>query len=324
MIAVQAGVIRDSLLECMQDFWKLDHETALAQSKRSLKEKASEVSSEICKGIIDVHPLRPIVKHALEDIVDHSSAVDVLGKSRTALLHVRHIEELFTVVKFLIAQGDRYNEFRWKWDNFEEIHRIRNRILNLKKDLDPGMQEWLRENLENLKTYFHKSFEEDPSKCNGQWEKVNNWLFPISLKEIFEKAGRIESYKSVAYDWNSQTVHLSPLSDVYIDYELEHQDYGDFAIDSVKMYVHKMCNECLPLVAKQDVLRDYYFRQLLIETYGLLCDNPDYYMYLANKEAKHAELTKVLLSKTHDYDTVFNVSVGAPPKDPLAIDIVRI
>ena len=126
MIAVQAGVIRDSLLECMQDFWKLDHETALAQSKRSLKEKASEVSSEICKGIIDVHPLRPIVKYALEDIVDHSSAVDVLGKNRTALLHVRHIEELFTVVKFLIAQGDRYNEFRWKWDNFEEIHRIRN------------------------------------------------------------------------------------------------------------------------------------------------------------------------------------------------------
>lgn len=321
MIAVPAEVIRESLLDCLTEFWKLDHEAALTQSRRSLRAKASEVSHEILRDIIDIHPLRPIITHALEDIVDHASAVDVLGKGRTALPHVRHIEELCTVAKFLIAQADRYNEFAWRWNNFKTIHGIRNRVLNLKKDLDPGMREWIRGNVGILKAYYHKRFEEDPSKCLGQWEKVSNWLFPISMNEIFEKAGRSDSYRSVAYDWNSQTVHFSPLSDMYIGYELQHHDYGDFAIDSVRTHVHKMCSECLPLVAKQDALRDYYFRQLLTETFGLLCDKPAFYMYLANRRGKYIEFTEVILRTPHDYNTVFHASVGAPPNDPLVLQL---
>jgi hypothetical protein len=320
MIAVPAEAVRGALLECIQQFWKLDHNAGLAQARRTLKEKASAVSGEITGGLIDVHPLRQIVAHALNDIVEHSAAVDALGKTRAALLHVRHVEELFTVTKYLISQADRYNEFAWRWNNFKTIHAIRNRILNLKRELDPRMQEWLRGNLANLQAYFHKKFEEDPSKCMGQWEKASNWLYPISLNEVFEKTGRLGSYKSMAYDWNSHTVHFSPLSNVYIGYELEHHDYGDFAIDSVKTCVHKLCSECLPLVAKQDALKDLYFRNLLTEAYGLLCEKPQYYMYLANKSPKYFEFTKAVLQKPHDYETVFRASAGVLPKDPLIIE----
>lgn len=323
MIAVPAEVVRGALLECLQEFWKLDHEAGLALARRTLKEKASAVSGEIAKGIIDIHPLRPIVTHALNDIVNHSAAVDVLGKTKAALLHVRHVEELFTVTKYLVYQSERYNEFAWRWNNFKTIHAIRNRILNLKKELDPRMKEWLRGNLANLQAYFHKKFDEDPSKCIGQWEKASNWLYPISLNEVFEKTGRLDSYKSVAYDWNSHTVHFSPLSDVYIGYELEHHDYGDFAIDSVKTYVHKLCNECLPLVAKQDSLKDLYFRNLLTETYRILCEKPDYYMSLIHKRPKYAEFTDVVLRKPHDYETVFRASTGITPKDPLIIEVAQ-
>lgn len=320
MIAKPVTVVRDSLLECIQEFWKVTHEQAITQSRRPLQEKAAEVEREIIKRIIDIHPLQPIVAHALADMEDHAAAVDLLGKSRSSLLHVRHIEELFTATKYLVANSDRYNEFSWRWNNFKMLHAIRNRILNLKKDLDPKMKQWLHENIGKLRSYLHKKFEEDPSKCFSQWEKVSNWLYPITLREIFEEVGRSQSYKSESYDWNSQTVHFSPLSDVYIDYELEHLDYGDFAINSVKTHLHKMCSESLPLVADQSGLQDYYFRQLLFEMYGLLCDNPGYYTYLTVKRKKFAEFTELIQIKPHSYEALFALSVGTLPKDPLLFD----
>lgn len=319
MIAVPASVIRDALSECLTEFWHLDQSASIRLANRSLKEKAAEVSEQILMRVLDVHPLQPIIRHALHDILDHAAAIDALGKTRTALLHVRHIEELYTVCKYLIAIPDRYNEFAWRWTNFKTLHAIRNRILNLKQPLDPRMKNWIMGNIEQMRTYFSKKFEEDESKCIAQWEKLSNWLHGIPLNEIFEKTGRLESYKSVAYDWNSQSVHMSPLSDVYIGYELEHHDYGDFAIDSAKTFINKMCSECLPLVAIQDELRKYYCLQVLLETYGLLCEKPDYYIYLANKRPQYAALTNMVLKKPHELNALMSTALGAQPEDPLVL-----
>lgn len=320
MIATPTSVIRESLLECLHQFWTLEHEPALLLHGRPLKAKANEVALELVKRIIDIHPLRPIVVFALRDMEDHAEAVDLLGKSRTSLPHVRHVEELYTVTKFLVNHAERYNEFAWRWNNFKTLHAIRNRILNLKIELDSTMKAWLHDNIGNLKSYFHKKFDEDPSKCLGQWEKLSNWLYPISLSEIFEKAGREKSYKAQAYDWNSQSVHFSPLSDVYIEYELEHLDYGGFAIWSVKTHLHKMCSECLPLVADQAGLKDYYFKQLLVEMYGLLCNKPDYFEYLATNRPSYAKFKEEIQVKPHRYDNLFALAVGTLPKDPLLLE----
>jgi hypothetical protein len=184
------------------------------------------------------------------------------------------------------------------------------------------MVEWLNTNIEMLKRLFSKKFEPDPAKCLDQWEKLSNWLYRIPLNEIFEKAGRLTSYTSAAYDWNSQAVHLSPLGNRYMGYELRHQDYGDVAVDSANTYLHKMCHECSVVVTDQDGLRKYYLRQVLLETYEMLCNRPAQYLDLANKGRQYAALTELLLKKPFDFPAVMNVSLSPPPKDPLLIDFM--
>lgn len=321
MIAISGEAIRTALLAFLQEFWKLDHDTALSLARRPLKDKSEEMTAEIRRTAITAHPLYPILTHALQDITDHAGAIDVIGKNRAALLHVRHIEEVYTVSKYLLSCHDRYQEFAWRWGSFKTLHSIRNRILNLKRPLDPLMATWLQENLERMKRFFSKKFEIDPAKCRDQWEKLSNWLYKIPLNEVFEKADRKESYMSAAYDWNSQAVHLSPLGNAYIGYELKHQDYGDFALESAETHLHKMCHECLPIVADQAGLRKYYLLQVLLETYELICMRPAHYMELANKGGQYSALTNLLLQKPFDFDAVMNVSISAPPKDPLLLDL---
>lgn len=320
MIAIPPEAIKSSLLEFLVEFWKIDHDEALTLALRPLKAKADEVMAEILRSAIEVHSLYPIIKYVLQDIVDHSVAIDIIGKNRATLLHVRHIEELYTVTKYLLATSDRYEEFAWRWNNFQTIHAIRNRILNLKQPLDPLMVEWLNSNIEMLKRLFSKKFDRDPEKCLDQWEKVANWFYKIPLNEIFKNVGRLTSYTSATYDWNSQSVHLSPLGNQYMGYELRHQDYGDIAIDSAKTYLYKMCHECSLVVTDQDGLRKYYLRQVLLETYEMLCNRPTQYLDLANKGGQYAALTELLLRKPFDFSAVMSTSLSPPPKDPLLFD----
>jgi hypothetical protein len=321
MLAIPAEAIKASLLDFLREFWGTEHDAALALAQRPLRVKAEEVSSEIHKSAITIHPLYHILRYVLHDIADHCEAIDLIGKNRTTLLHVRHIEELYTVSKYLLATPDRYEEFAWRWDNFHTLHAIRNRILNLKQPLDQSMVEWLRVNLETMKRLFSSKFDCDPTICADQWEKLSNWLYKIPLNEIFEKAGRLASYTSTAYDWNSQAVHLSPLGGMYMGCELQHQDYGDFALDSACTYLHKMCHECSVIVSDQEALRKYYLRQVLLETYEMLCNRPGHYMELANKGGQYAKLTELLLKKPFDFTAVMSVSLSSPPKDPLVLDL---
>ena len=321
MLVVPANAIQASLLEFLQEYWGMNHESAFELAKRKLKAKADEVTTEIRRTAITIHPLYPILLYVLHDIADHCDAIDSVGKNRSALLHVRHIEELYTVSKYLLASNDRYEEFSWRWRNFHNLHAIRNRILNLRQPLDPKMVAWLDSNLETMQRIFSKKFDKDPAKCIDQWEKLSNWLHKIPLNEIFEKAGRLHSYISAAYDWNSQAVHLSPLGNTYMGYQLQHQDYGDFALECASTYLHKMCHESLAIVADQAGLRKYYLRQVLLETYEMLCLRPDQYMDLANKSKQYAALTNLLLQKPFDFDAVMNTALSPAPKDHLVLDL---
>lgn len=321
MIAIPAEAIRTALLEFLKEFWALDHDASLSLAKRPLKAKSEEVTAEIRRTAITVHPLYPILLHVLQDISDHAAAIDLLGKNRATLLHVRHIEELYTISKYLLTSSDRYQEFAWRWKNFQTLHVIRNRILNLNQPLDADMTSWLDANLDKMQSYFSPKFNIDPTKCKEQWERLSNWLYKISLNEVFEKTGQGQSYTSAAYEWNSHAVHLSPLGDVYIGYELKHQDYGDFALDGACTQIHKMCHECIAIVEDQAGLRKYYLRQVLLETYKLLCVNPAHYMSLANKGGQYSVLTELLLQKPFNFNDVMNVSISAPPKDHLLLNL---
>lgn len=319
MIGIHAKSIQLALQDFLNEIWHLDHITALKLAKRPLKDKAEDVTSEILSSALNVHPLLPIIRYILKDITKHCAAIDVIGKNRASLLHVRHIEELYTISKFLFSSPDRYDEYAWRWENFQFIHGIRNRILNLNRPLDKVMTDWLEANIERMKTYFHKKFELDPKKCRKQWENLSNWLYGIQLKEIFKETGRLNSYISESYDWNSQSVHLSPLGDQYFGYVLKHQDYAEFALVSACTQLHKMCHECSAIVVDQERLRKFYLREVLVETYEMITKRPQQYIELANKGRQYEKLTELILQKPFDFNAIMETALGTPLKDPLIL-----
>lgn len=319
MIDVPVEAIRAAFSEFLKEAWDLDDDTAVQMARRPLKDKAAEVREQVLSSAIKDHPLYPIIAYILNDVVDHGEAIDLLGKCKVSLLHVRHIEEVYTVAKFLFAEKDRHQEFGWRWNNFGALHAIRNRILNLKQPLDEGMVAFLEANIDKMKAYLSKKFEVDETKCLPQWEKLSNWMMNILLKDVFEKAGRMQSYTSTAYDWNSQAVHLSPLGDQYLGYQLKHIDSGDFALDAANTWIHKLCHECAPMVADQDRLRDYYFQQVMVETYEMLVARPGQYVDMAKKGGQYTALTEEILQKPFRMEHIRNVAIGAPPVDPYVL-----
>ncbi|MGC8808174.1 MAG: hypothetical protein ACP5QB_11675 [Thiomonas sp.] len=131
-----------------------------------------------------------------------------------------------------------------------------------------------------------------------------------------KKTDTPQSYISAAYDWGSQAVHLSPLGDQYLGYKLKYMDSGDFALSTANTWVHKLCHECAQLVADQDKLRDFYFQQVMAETYEMLVARPSHYMDMAAKGGQFRALTEEILEKPFRVDRVRNAAIGAPPQDP--------
>jgi uncharacterized protein (UPF0335 family) len=321
-VLISAETIRDALESTLEKFFKVERAEALKFAKRSLGEQALDVQKKVVGDILDVHLLKDIVKYALDDVSEHAEAIDKLGEGRAALLHVRHIEEIFTVVSFLVMHPDRYAEFQWRWKSFPVIHGIRNRLVNLKLPVVPPMQEWTNNNIANLNAYMHKKIGTDIEATKEHWEKVSNWLYPINLKDVFDKSGRKESYVSAEYDWNSQSVHFSPMAETYLGFELKHQSYSEFAEQSAARYIHGFCRECLPLVARTEILREYHAKMVLLEMYKILHMRPQQYVELANRGAQTSALTNLLLQGPADIKEVIDVAIGVAPQDPLAI-IVR-
>ncbi len=287
----------------------------------NLGQVAQEMKNEISGNLINVHPLRNIVIAALNSVVDHSNAIDSLRSNQTALLHVRHIEELFTVTKFLISRSSQYDEFLWRWDNFQKIHGLRNQLLNLKNPMDPTIQQWIDTNVENVASYHNKKVTNNIDESKDQWLKISNWLYPINLKDIFKETDRQASYASAEYDWNSQVVHFSPMGSVVANLSLQFHDYHDFAVQSTLRYIVGFCRETLPLVVNVKSQRRFHAKLSLLDIYRVTALHPDYYESLLSKDLPQIkQVIKIVLDPSATIDQLINSLIGEAPKDPLAID----
>jgi hypothetical protein len=80
----------------------MDLDIAMHLAFRPLPLKAVEVRDRILGDAIKEHPLHLIIRLFLIDIVHHAEAIHRIGKIRAMLLHVRHIEEVYTVATYLM------------------------------------------------------------------------------------------------------------------------------------------------------------------------------------------------------------------------------
>lgn len=321
MIAIPAEGFRGSLEKFLSEALGLSADAALEQANKTLKEKASGVRSLVLGIAIKDHPLYPIIKYILNDVVDHAEAIDQLETKKVALLHVRHIEEVTAIAKFLLVEKDRHQEFGWRWNNFEALHRIRNRILNLRQPLDEQMTNFVVKNIEFMKQYFSSKFDVDEKKCLEQWGKLSNWMMKIQLKDVFDKAGHKQSYISAAYDWNSQAVHLSPIGGQYLGFDVAHMEKGEIAIESAETWIHNICKQCSGIVTEPEKLWDFYFRIVMADTYRLLVRRPERFMKLAAMEGQYAGLARALLEKPFNIDKIKEAALGERPTDPYVLNL---
>jgi hypothetical protein len=319
-LILPTSVFKSRIEELAYSHWGLSKEQIEQSLKRKLGALADEAALRIRSNLIDVHPLTKIVEHAVLDVVDHANAVDALGPNKAFLLHVRHIEEVYTVIKYLVAQSNRYSEFAWRWENFRTIHAIRNRLFGLRIPLDPVMLKWIKSNLNQLKV-VHKKFENDPEKCKSIWEKYSNWLWPISLAEIFAAAERQSSYVVAQYDWNSQSVHFSPISNMHMDLSIKHMDFAKFSTASAKTFINQLCREAMPLVAKQGALKDLYAKNVLLEIYRNLTETPEHFAELVQKYPAYCAFATAVRKPDLTKDELVNALIGELRKDPLVVSV---
>lgn len=318
-VILSADTIKNVLVETIEMLFGIPPAELRSKVNSPLLPLSQDVMRQIMSDVISDHPLHNIVQFALSDIVSHCEAIDALMANKASLLHVRHIEEIFTVLKYIINSPGRYNEIFWRWNNFAVVDKIRNRILNVKTPIDNSMQKWIESNMFYLKTYIDKRFTEDCNQCVKSWDKYNNWLYPISLKVIFDDTGRNNSYSSSEYNWNSHVVHFSPLADEYINYELEYFTYREFAVDSIIRYLNAFCRECLAVVVNREALRRFHAMNVCIDIYRLIDCKPKRYIAMANKGGRFALFTEFLLNGNHTLEAVIDVVLGEEPIDPLSI-----
>lgn len=322
-LAVSPETSLKAICDTLSDFFSVEKTSVQTLSRQSLEIQGNEIANGVRRELIAEHPLHTITNGAFEDLIDHARAIDLLGKSRSCLMHVRHIEEVVTILEFIVGRSERYNEFAWRWDNFKTAHAIRNRILNLKKDVDPLMQAWIDKNLTNLKKVSSK-FTGAATKDHDTWEKYASWLTPINLKDVFEGVRRKPSYSSQMYDWNSQAVHFSPLGGTYLDYELTHQNYYEFAVETAERHLHSLLRVLLPLAANPARLRDLHARLVLLSLHRLVSDRPQQFNELTQTSEQFAQLLAELIRQPREKERIQLVLLGKPPEDPLVLNVTSV
>ena len=203
---------KSSIETVLKNIFGLSEGDISTRKKWSLDELAIFVNREISKHLIKVHPIYEIAKKYLDDVVIHTNAIERLKGSPAIMLHSRHIEEIATAFKFILSEPEKYNMFEWKWRNYQMVHAIRNRLVNLNAPLDLELQNWIESNIVQLQQWVDKKFTVDSAESFNIWRKYNNWLFPATIKATFESTESVGSYEAQEYSWNSHAVHFSPLS----------------------------------------------------------------------------------------------------------------
>lgn len=306
----------EKLLSFAEEVFGINSADLISKSEMSLQQKAVAVKNAVVTDIIDIHPMKSIIEFAANDIIDHAKAVDLLLHEKTAQVHVRHIEEVSTCMEFLMQNPSRYNEFKWRWDNYKIIHGIRNRLINLSGQIETSMQSWIDSNLNNLQNYIDNKFVSDPQACIKQWEKYGNWLQSISLKDIFERTGRKQSYVSVEYDWNSHFVHFSPLTDLYINLQGDtFADYSEFSIQSTERYINGLCGIFLGAVTNTQKLREFQAVNVFANTYANMKNNPEGIAKLIERKPQtYGAIFAFMMSDSKNKETAMKLVIGDEPQ----------
>lgn len=314
-LAISPNTVLEGAKVALERFYATPREEVESLAQRSLGLQAEEVAAATRTILIAEHPLRDIALEALNDLVAHSVAIDRIGNTRAALVHVRHIEEVTAVLGYLVAKPEQYNEFAWRWSAFPIAHGIRNRILNLKEPLEPIMRVWIDANIANMKK-VNKKFTGDPAKDASLWEKYSNWLSPVPVKDFFLHTGKLQTFVSELYDWHSQVVHFSPPGA-----HLLSRGYLELSFDTVSFNLHKVLGLLQPLTTDPDVIRRRQCRLVLLSIFRFVDQRPDQMEKLLQSSIRLPRLFAELLRTPQNQDELANVLVGIAPLDPLVVSV---
>lgn len=318
-IITPTSIIADAYKKKIKAVFKISNDEISKRLKYTLEQHAAEVEKNIKQDAINVHQMTPIILAALSNIRKNAAAIDLLSENETSLLHVRHIEELSTVIHYLISHPEKYTEYNWRWTHFPIAHGVRNKLINLGGAIDPIMQQWVDREINNLQNYVSKKITNDFEKSKAVWEKYSNWLYPTNLKDIFEEAGRGDSYKAAEYDWNSHAVHFSPLSDEFINYQLKHYTYSEFSAICTLRALDVFYRKCWVIVSRPDRIRQALTLSTFIEAYKLLLEKQDWFMEIIQRGGAHAKITEYALNQDYSLESAITLIVGQEQPDPLAI-----
>jgi len=328
---LSVGTITEATLEALSSGWGLDGDKVKEMAKRSLGAIARDVRATIeAQFISGVFAIEPIVRQILKRNEEHARAIDALVSTKelegsdVAVAHVRLIEESFTTAGYVISDPARYEELGWRWLAFPAIHGIRNCIFGLGKPLSEEMISWIKANEEKLVWMDPKgrlTVDMSNDKVRDQWDKCGNWLVPATIKDVFEKAGRFDSYKRKGYDMGSQSVHLSPMGDIYMSYELKHHDYSEYMLESASYFLIKMFALCLDLVKNPAALRKAHALENLLQTYILVSSKPSRFSDLVKKLPAYEAFVDAVARDPKNTEAIIDAVIGQPAQSKLELKL---
>ena len=319
------------MLAALEKGWQLDKQAVRSLETRPLGTVAEGVRAilekELLSGVFGIEePLRRILRRNVE----HARAIDALGavkeldKSDVGIVHVRLLEESYTIAAYLVLDPAKYEEFGWRWKAFPTIHGIRNRIVGLGKPPPDDMMKWVKDNERHLAWFDPKgrlSGDITSEKTREQWEKCSHWLIPASIKDVFEKTGRLDSYRKMGYDMGSQAVHLSPMGDIYMSFEMEHLRYAEFAHESASFSIVKMFSICLDLVNDRNIVRQEHARENLVQTKMLAASNPRRFADLVTRLPSYAAFVQAVMKDPTDTESIIEAVIGKAAASKLELKL---
>lgn len=322
MLILPVSTLTTSFEEKIKIVFNISADEITRRLSFNLEQRATEIENHIKNDAIDSHQLTPIILAALSSITKNAAAIDALNINQASLLHVRHIEELVTILQYLISKPDEYDKFSWKWKNFSMTNGIRSILLrNPKTPMEPALQDWINREIGNLKKYINSKITTDCSnpKSLEVWKKYSNWLYPITLRDIFEKTSRDESYFSGTYDWNSHSVHFSPIADELISLKLKHYAYDEFSTLCTLNSIDILYKECWVIVAHPERIRKAQTLNTFIDTYKQLRSKPEWFLEMIRHSYTYSRIAKYILDSDNTLESAIKLIAGKEKPDPLSI-----
>ncbi len=302
--------IIDGIDAALDHHFYLSAEDVQVLLSRNLSETSCEIMLALRRAIPANHPLKKIAVGALKSLITHIVAIDRLGNSNASLVHVRHVEEVTTTLEYLVADPQLYSEYEWRWNSFLTVTGIRNRLFNLKQPLHPSMTKWVSDNINQLRSVDSK-FSNDIVKDRKIWESYVHWLYPRSLKKIFDASGQRDSYLAGTYDWHSQDVHLSPLSGRHRKIGLPPYlgNYFEFAVLQLEHDLHKLCTIFEIFSTSSRALKILHLKLILLELKRLIINHPD--LFSNNmKNLVFSQRMKVIVDSPRDLNALSIALLG--------------